>query len=385
MTSYETREPTAVASHELSLDEADVDAVVERMRSALTGGDLTAGPQVSEFEGALREYTGRRAAVAVANGTAALELVLRALGVGPGHEVLVQSGSFIASAAAVASVGAHVRFVDMAPDQLGPTAAQVEAALGPATTAVLVTHLGGLISGHLDDVARLCRERGLRLIEDAAQALGSLHDGRAPGSWGVAATFSFYARKVLTTGEGGAVVTDDPDLARLVRLLGDQGRSPDGVHRIFGTNARMTEFQAALGLVQFDRLDERLAARRAIAARYDAAFGPHRRPVPPQVRPNHYKYWLELPTERHRDDFAAALAEQLVELPGPLTGHALPIHRQPASADRSTPEELPETDRFASTHVCLPVYPGLTEDRVERVIAAGRRALNGVGSGNEEE
>src|SRR5699024_9220057 len=171
LTAHETQEPTTVASHELSLDEADIKAVLERMRSALRTEHITTGPQVSEFEVALREYTGRREAVAVANGTAALELILRALGVGPGHEVVVQSGSFIASAAAVAAVGGRVRFVDIDLDQLGPTAAQVAGVLGSATTTVLVTHLGGLISGHLDEVAQLCRERGLWLVEDAAQAL----------------------------------------------------------------------------------------------------------------------------------------------------------------------------------------------------------------------
>jgi dTDP-4-amino-4,6-dideoxygalactose transaminase len=244
----------------------------------------------------------------------------------------------------------------------------------------MVTHLGGVISGHLDEIARLCRDRGIRLIEDAAQALGSTYQGGAAGSWGVAATLSFYPRKVLTSGEGGAVLTDDRELAERVRLLGDQGRSPDGVHRVAGTNCRMTELQAALGVVQMEGLAESLERRRAIAARYDAHFAGHRRPVAPEVLPNHYKYWLELPSRAARDAFAAAMGEQGVELPGPLGGHAEPIHRQPAFADPGRPVVLPETERFVGRHVCLPIHPGLSDHQVEHVLAAGRRALP-AGSG----
>jgi perosamine synthetase len=377
MTMIET--PVRVASHALWLDEDGIEAVLARTRAVLESGVLTAGPQVAEFESALRAATGRRAVVAVTNGTTALEVVLRALGIGPGDEVLVQANSFIASAAAVRAVGAEVRFADMAPGHLGPTAAQVERALTPATAAVMVTHLGGLISGHLDEIARLCRDRGIRLIEDAAQALGTTHQGRAAGSWGVAATLSFYPRKVLTSGEGGAVLTDDRELADRIRVLGDQGRSADGVHRQAGTNCRMTELQAALGVVQMHGLAESLERRRAIAARYDAYFADHRRPVAPEVVPNHYKYWLELPTRSARDAFAAAMGEQGVELPGPLGGHAEPIHRQPAFAGPEGPVVLPETERFAARHVCLPIYPGLSDHQVEYVLAAGGRALRAGG------
>ncbi|MCG5211964.1 DegT/DnrJ/EryC1/StrS aminotransferase family protein [Streptosporangium soli] len=383
MTADYAQATSTVPSHEVWLDDDGVEAVLARIRTSLESGALTSGPLVAEFESALRRRTGRRAAVAVTNGTAALELMLRALGVGPGHEVLVQAGSFIASAAAVLAVGADVRFVDMDTGSLGPTAAQVEHALTPATTVVMVTHLGGLISGHLDEVARLCRDRGIHLVEDAAQALGSTHRGRAAGSWGVAATLSFYARKVLTTGEGGAVLTDNRELADRVRLLGDQGRSADGVHRHAGGNCRMTEMQAALGLVQLDRFEESLARRRAIAARYDAHFAGYRRPFGAEVVVNHYKYWLELPTRQARDGFAAAMGEQGIELPGPLAGHAEPIHRQPAFAGlrRSGPltetgmPEMPETERFSGRHVCLPVYPGLSDGGLEKIITAGAHAL----------
>src|SRR5581483_8533205 len=212
------------------------------------------GPRTGELEEAFAARHGANHAVAVASGTAALEIMLRAVGV-EGREVIVPANTFFASAAAVLHAGGTVRLADVDPDTLALSAATVEAALTPATAGVLHVHIGGAITPEMPAIARLCEDRGLFLLEDAAHAHGSDRDGAPAGRWGRAAAFSFYPTKVITSGEGGIVVTDDQAIVDEARIYRDQGKAGflGGEHVRLGYAWRMSELHAAVGVVQLRR------------------------------------------------------------------------------------------------------------------------------------
>jgi len=347
---------------------AEIEAVDEVLRS----GQLANGPQLRAFEAELAAYCGLRFAVAVSSGTAALELSLRALGVGPGDEVIVPSLTFIATANAVALLGARPVFADIDRATMCVSPATVEGLMSPATAAVVAVHLFGH-PAPADELARLCREREVALIEDGAQALGARWRERQVGSFGRVGAFSFYATKAVTTGEGGAVVSDDPELDARLRRLRNHGADSSGVHHSIGTNARMSELAAALGRVQLRELDARNDARRAHAQAYDRALdGLVERPscAPGAVHAYHH-YTVRV------DDRARLLAA--LERAG--VGYGLyyprPCHMQPAFGEAGG-RALPETERAAARVVSIPVRPDLDEAEREAVIAAIR---DGVGEG----
>ena len=286
-------------------DQAEIAAAVTGM---LASGALTLGPHTRGFEAAFAAaHTGPRApspdgphAVAVASGTAALTIALLALGV-RGREVVVPANTFYATAAAVLQAGARPVFADVEAGTFALSAATTAAALTPRTAAVVTVHIGGLISPQIDELRALCDERGIALVEDAAHAHGATFDGRFAGSFGAAAAFSFYPTKVVTSGEGGMVLTGSEELAQEARIYRDQGKGAFSAnhHVRLGSAWRMSELHAATGLVHLRRMEEFIARRRAVAARYDKALGDLDgiQPLaePPGCRSNIYKYIALLP------------------------------------------------------------------------------------------
>ncbi len=367
-------------------DRAEIAAAVTEM---LASGALTLGPHTRRFETAFAAaHTGHDAvpgpgagtpapdgphAVAVASGTAALTIALRAIGV-DGREVVVPANTFYATAASILQAGGRPVFADVDAATFALNAATVAAALTPRTAAVVVVHIGGLISPQVDELRALCDERGVALVEDAAHAHGSTFDGRFAGSFGAAAAFSFYPTKVVTSGEGGMVLTSSEEIAQEARIYRDQGKGAFTAnhHVRLGSAWRMSELHAATGLVHLRRMEEFIARRRAVAAHYDKALaGPDGlQPLaePPGCRSNIYKYIALLPPGLDRGRFKSELVRRFhVHLSGEV--YDLPLHRQPVLADYAGPP-LPVAEELAARHVCLPVHSDMTDGEVDEVLTA---------------
>jgi perosamine synthetase len=367
-------------------DRAEIAAAVTEM---LASGALTLGPYTRRFEEAFaaahtghpaRPGSGARSpapdgphAVAVASGTAALVIALRAIGVS-GREVVVPANTFYATAGAVLQAGARPVFADVDAATFALGTAAVEAALTPDTAAVVVVHIGGLIPPQVGELRALCDERGVALVEDAAHAHGSTFDGRFAGSFGVAAAFSFYPTKVITSGEGGMVITSSEDLAQEARIYRDQGKGAFTAnhHVRLGSAWRMSELHAATGLVHLRRMEEFIARRRAVAAAYDKALagldGFQPLAEPPGCRSNIYKYIVLLPAGLDRAWLKSELAGRFhVKLSGEV--YDLPLHRQPVLAEYAGPP-LPVAEELAARHICLPVHSDMTDGEVDEVLTA---------------
>lgn len=371
------------------MGEEEIALVAETIRS----GWITQGPRVAEFERAFAERVGAAHAVATSNCTTALHASLVAMGIGPGDEVVVPAHSYIATANCVLHAGATPVFADIRQDlNLDPDA--VKEVITPRTRAVLVVHQVGR-PADLTAFARLASDHGLVLLEDAACSIGSEYRGRRIGdpAYGVAACFSFHPRKILSTGDGGMITTNDAELAHRLRLLRQHGMSVNDLERhrsrrvvteeypIIGYNHRMTDVQAAIGIAQLQRLDEILVRRRWIAGRYDEAFaavaGLEVFHEPAHVRWNHQTYLVRLPgaTAGARDAFMQRLLDDGVASRRGI----MSIHREPCHAGRTGGRTYPRSERASDECVCLPLYPGMTAGEVDRVVEVVLRNVRGEG------
>jgi perosamine synthetase len=340
-----------------ALGDEEVAAVTRVLRS----GMLAQGPEVAAFEAEFAAHVGAGVhAIAVANGTMALQLALMALGVGPGDEVIVPSFTFIATANAVRGLGAVPVFADVEPDTYTMDAAAASAVVTPRTVAIMPVHLYGQLAD-MPALAALAERHGLALVEDAAQAHGASLQGRRAGSFAVGC-FSFYPTKNMTTGEGGMVTTTDAALAERMRLLRNHGMRGRYDYEVFGTNLRMTDIAAAIGRVQLGRLDAWNAARQRNAAWLDA----HLRGVAtPVVREGavhvYHQYTVRTP---ERDALTERLRAHDV---GFGVYYPVPVHRTaPYCAETS----LPVTERLAGEVLSLPVRPDLSGEELARIAEA---------------
>lgn len=353
----------------------EIDEILRLCERSLRSGLLSTGPLVQEFERSFASDSRLPHAVAVASGTDALEALLRALDV-VDRKVLVPTNTFVATAFAAIRAGAQPVLVDMDPKSLAPSPAQVERALdrhpGEIAAFVLV-HIGGFIGDSTRELADLCTSRDVALIEDAAHAHGSLYQGDAPGTWGVGAAYSFFATKVMTSAEGGMVVTNHEDIASSVRSYRDQGRDPGNplLNRTLGTNSRMSEIHAAVGLTELRKLQSILGARREIAKWYDDAIGtlPGITAVAPVdgCEPNYYKYIALFENAEVRSAFQAFARARGLSLPSGV--YDVPLHRQPVFEHLKSEEPFREADDFSSRHVALPVGRTMRQEDAEEVAA----------------
>ena len=361
----------------ISFSAEDRAEVLARIDNAMITGQLTLGPVGAELEAAFAARHGVRHAVAVNSGTAALEISLRALGVA-GREVIVPANTFFATAAAAVHAGARLRFVDCDPQTMAIDPVDLEACLGPDTAAVIVVHIGGLVTPAIDEIAGLCTAAGVDLVEDAAHAHGSAFDGRSAGSFGAAAAFSFYPTKVVAGGEGGMIVTDDDELADEARIYRDQGKGSfhANFHTRMGANWRMSEPHAAIVLSQLGRLDEHIEQRQALAARYDAALaslGVATLTIPAAASSNYYKYVAFLPDQINRTLLKQHLrTEYDIGLSGEV--YDTPLHHQPIFSELDD-RALPGAEWLCARHVCLPLYPALSETDADYVVESLAAAL----------
>jgi dTDP-4-amino-4,6-dideoxygalactose transaminase len=352
--------------------------ILARIDQALISGQLTLGPIGRELEAAFAKRHAAKYAVAVSSGTGALEIILRSLGV-EGREVIVPANTFFATAAAAVHAGARVVFVDCDPETMAFDLADVRAHLRPETAAVIAVHIGGLISPALPALAELCHDRGVHLVEDAAHAHGSTLGGRSAGTFGIAGAFSFYPTKVIAGGEGGIIVTDDEAIVEAAHTYRDQGKGSflANFHTRLGANWRMSEPHAAIVQSQLARLDEFIAARQSLAKRYDAAaddLGLRPLRIPADAHCNYYKYIAFLPEGVDRAALKQLMRDRFdIGLSGEV--YDTPLHRQPvfaAFADRA----LPGAEFIGARHICLPLYPSLSESDADYVVESLGAALD---------
>ncbi len=333
----------------------------EALARVVESGKFILGPEVAAFEEEFASYLGVRHCVGVANGTDALAIALRSLGVQPGDEVVMPSFTFYATAEAAADIGAVPVFCDVAPDTACVTAETVRAAVTPRTKAIVPVHLFGNVAPVAD-----LRELGLPVLEDAAQAAGAALDGRKAGSLGDAATFSFFPSKNLPClGDGGAIVTDSDEVAAHARKLRFHGSRDKATFEEVGYNSRLDELQAAALRVLLPQLDGWTAARRATAAEYARrGLGEH---VSPLRAGDGAAYHLYVARHPQADELAASLGEQGVSARG---YYRTPVHLQPAMARFGAHADLPATEELAATNLALPMGTELDSEAVGEVVDA---------------
>lgn len=331
---------------------------------ALEGMQLFLGRNVLAFEEEFAAYCETEACIGVGSGTDALHLVLRALDIGRGAEVILPAHTFFASAEAVVLAGATPVFADVDPVTRNLSAETVAACLSPRTRAVIAVHMHGQMA-EMAPLEALTRPRGVHLIEDAAQAHGARQAGRPAGSVGIAGCFSFYFSKNLGAyGEAGAVTTNDSALAERLRALRDHGSRRRYEHDEVGLNARLDELQAAVLRVKLPHLDRWNERRRALAARYDEALAgtPVETPVAVEAARHVYHHYAILAPRR--DELAAYLAEHGI---GTGIHYPAPCHRQAAVARDAPPPSLPIAESIAEKVLSLPIYPEMAESQVDEV------------------
>jgi dTDP-4-amino-4,6-dideoxygalactose transaminase len=364
---------------------------VEAVSAVLRSGWVAQGPKVAEFEAAFAAWVHNAHGVAVSSCTTGLHLALVVAGIGPGDEVIVPSLSFIATTNVVRYVGATPVFADVDARTLNLTAESVTAALSPRTRAVIVVDQAGM-PADVSAIEAVCARTGtaIAVIEDSACAIGSTYNGLPVGARARYGVFSFHPRKILTTGEGGMVVTEDAEVATRLRRLREHGMSVSAADRHgsgtvkleqyleLGFNYRMTDLQAAVGIVQLGRLDAVIAERRRRAARYHDALAandgvslPH---DPAWGTTNHQSFWVELPADfpMSRDELLQVLLDKGVSARRGI----MASHLEPACADLEAPP-LPVTERMTARTLILPLYHQMTDDEQDHVIRTVLEAAKG--------
>ena len=347
---------------------------VELVNRVLASDTLAMGPFTVEFEQGIAALAGRRHGIAVSSGTAGLHLAVRALGIGPGAEVITTPFSFVASSNCVLFEGATPVFVDIEEETLGLDPQLVEAAINRRTAALLPVDVFGNPC-RLPELVRLADGAAIPIIEDSCEALGSALDGRPMGSWGRIGVFAFYPNKQITTGEGGLVVTDDDDVAAAMRSMRNQGRDEDGTwlrHVQLGFNYRIDELSSALGVAQLRRREELKAGRDRVFAAYRERLAGNdwlRLPEPMAgAEVDWFVYVIRLAEGVDRDRLIGQLAERGV----PGRPYFSPIHLQPFYRERFgfAPGDFPVTERVAASTLAIPFSSVLAEDQIDQVCEA---------------
>ncbi len=351
----------------------------EKFDEILRTGHFVLGKHTEQFEKEFAAVCGASCAVAVSGGTSALEIIFRSLDITDGS-VIVPVNTFFATPAAVLRAGARVIFADC-DKNLQLDIESVKRVIKKDTKAVVVVHIGGIISSSICELQKFCRDRKIFLIEDAAHAHGSAFNGMPAGSFGKAAAFSFFPTKIITAGEGGMVVTDDGAVAERARVFRDQGKrkGAGNIHDELGYNWRMSEFHAAIGVQHLTHLHSFIQERKKIAGWYDAeltANGFTPLTISQGVSSNFYKY-LFFPRsaysrvnlkKRLKEEFKISLAGEVYELPC----HKQPIFKRHAEVSWG---DVPMAERLCRRHICLPIFQGLKKEESAHVVASLKKCL----------
>jgi len=355
-----------------------IDWILEKYRELLeTGSFLTMGKYCKDFEEKFASYIGSKYAISTDNGSSALEAIFSAIGV-KGFDVIVPTNTFAATAFAVVKAGGRPVFADCTPD-LTVDPKDVKRKITKRTKVAVTVHIGGLVSPHTYDLVEICEKQGIYLVEDAAHAHGSELDRKKAGTFGVASAFSFFSTKVMTTGEGGMIVTDHEEICERARLLRDQAKAGGKeYHEVVGSNWRMSEFQAILGIVQLELLDYFITERNRIARIYNEEFKNVSllKPleIPKNVRHNFYKYVVFAPKGFDRGVLRQRLKREYgVSLSGCV--YELPCHLQPVF-EKLKQGSLPVSEDLCTRHICPPIYVTMQDEEAVYVVDSIRRCLS---------
>ncbi len=370
---------SAITMSASELDESDIQAVLDVLHS----GRLALGPKTVEFEQTLADYVGVKHGIAVSSGTAGLHLLVKALNLGPGDEVLVPSFTFVSSVNAILYEGATPIFVDIEPDTYNLDPADLERKITDRTRAIMAVDVFGH-PADWDAILAIAERHHLKIIDDSAEALGAEYKGRKVGQFGEGAVFAFYPNKQITTGEGGMIVTNDDDIAQLCRSLRNQGRGEMGAwlaHERLGYNYRLDEMSAALGLSQLRRIESFLSKREQVARRYTERLQQIDGVRPPQVRADVRSGWfvyvITLDEGLERDPVMRHMEEQGI----PVRGYFSPVHIQPYIREQFSIDEsqLPVTNSVVRRTIALPYHNNITPDHIELVAQALQAAVDSLG------
>lgn len=360
----------------------DILQIKSDLQKILESGMLTLGEYTQQFEARFMEACGAKQVVAVNSGTSALEIALRSLGLKEGDEVLVPTNTFSSTAATVFFAGGKPVLTDIDPHSLCIDSTNVQKYVTPKTKGIIVVHIGGLICPDIKPMKELCEDQHIFLIEDAAHAHGSTMDGQHAGSLGDVGCFSFYPTKVMTTGEGGMITTNNAKVAQKARVLRDQGKESfhSGVIIELGCNWRLPEISAAIGLTQLRRLPEIVRKRNFVAQIFNKRLNMLSE-VMPLGRPsnvvhNYYKYVTLLDGSLDRDKLKQKLREKGVSCGGEV--YWPPLHMQPVYERLlgTKKGDFPMAEDVCSRMLCLPIYAQMSESDAEYVISKLKEALS---------
>ena len=369
-----------VPAAKIYFPEEDRKKILEQVDEILESGQLTLGKYTREFEEKFAKYVGTKYAIAVNSGTSALEIPLRALDV-QGSSVIVPTNTFFATPAAVIHAGGKVIFADIT-DNLCLDPVSVKQKIQKDTRGIIIVHIGGVVPPQIKEIQEICREHNLFLMEDAAHAHGSTLNGKPAGTFGDAAAFSFYPTKVMTSGEGGMIVTSDEKIYKRALVFRDQGKAGflGNIHTEMGYNWRMSEIHAAVGLSQFAHLNEFITARRRIAKIYDKELEKISKvtavEIPPSVKSSYYKYAALLDNGIDRALLKSELKERYeVSLSGEV--YELPCHLQPIFKDLYgfNGGELPVAEDLCRRQICLPVFATMSDEQAKYTIDSLKKVL----------
>jgi perosamine synthetase len=364
---------------------------LDRVREVIESGWLTQGPRVAEFERVVAEYVGAKYAVACSSCTTALHMALLVLNIGPGDEVIVPSLSFIATANAVRYVGARPVFAEVDPRTYNLDPADAERRITSRTKAIMVVHQIGL-PADIDAFLDIGHQHNVKILEDAACALGSRYKDMPIGAHTEMACFSFHPRKVICTGDGGMITTNNPAYAEQLRLLRQHGMNVSDTARhnarkvvieeypVLGYNYRLTDLQAAIGVEQMRRLDYLVSSRVILATRYNRLLSDYHQLqtpyVPSYADPNFQSYAIALNDDCgiERDRFWQTLLEAGVA----AKRGVMAIHREPSYTETYGDQSLPITEKASDSSLLLPIFPQMTMAEQDFIVAAVRTALGGI-------
>lgn len=360
------------------ITEHEIQAVVNVLRTPY----LSLGPKLREFEQKIAAYAGVRYAVAVNSGTSALHVIVRALGLKEGDEVITTPFSFVASSNCLLFERVTPVFVDIDPKTLNIDVSKIEERITPRTKAILAVDVFGH-PADWDELERIARQYNLKLIEDSAEAIGAEYKGRKAGSLGDAAVFAFYPNKQITTGEGGVILTNNDEIAKLCRSLRNQGRGEGDEwlqHERLGYNYRLSDINCALGIAQLERLEEILKKRERVAQMYNERLKSVKGVRIPYVA-SHVKISWFVYVVRLREEYTQADRDRILK---ELRAHGIgcsnyfsPIHLQPFYRELFgyKPGDFPVTESVAARTIALPFYNDLTEDHVNYVVTTLKALL----------
>jgi perosamine synthetase len=357
------------------IGEEEVEAVVKVLRSGPLTNALGAGPMVTQFENNFAKFAGVKHAVAVNTGTAALHSAIVAAGVQQGDEVILPSFTFVATAEAVVMAGGKPVFTDINPETYTISPAEIEKNITRKTKAILPVDLYGL-SADIKPIREIAAKHGLAVVEDAAQAHGATYNGKPAGVFADAACWSLYASKNMTTGEGGVVTTDSAEVAETLRLIRTHGEKAKYASLMLGYNYRMSEIQAAIGLVQLGKLPAFVSKRRENAKRLTKLLAESDRLKLPEESEERQHSWylytvrLQNAAESERNKIVEELKKKGI---GAEAYYVHPVHTMPYYRESFGRRKLPETEKAAKQVFSLPIHPGVTEAQVDYI---GKTLLN---------